>query len=173
MRTAFDFTPLYRSTIGFDRLADMLNSAQRLEQIGNFPPYNVERTDEDHYRITMAVAGFSADELDLTFEPNKLTITGQKKENEGQEDGRYLYRGIAARSFRQVFNLADHVKVVGADLRNGMLVVDLAREVPEALKPRRIEVRGGSGSNGRTIEHNASENAQQGGKAEQGQKQAA
>jgi len=160
MRTAFDFSPLYRSTIGFDRLADMLNSAQRVEQIGTFPPYNVERTGEDHYRITMAVAGFSSDEIDLTAEPNKLTVVGQKRDSNGQEQHQYLYKGIAARSFKQVFNLADHVKVVGANLENGMLVIDLAREVPESLKPRRIPVQAVSGAEvqgGQTIEHDTTE----------------
>ena len=131
----FDFTPLYRSTVGFDRLFDMLDQANRVET--NWPPYNIERLGEDDYRITMAVAGFSADELEMVHHENRLTIKGHKKEGDG---GNYLHRGIATRAFTQTFNLADHVKVVGANLENGLLTVDLQREVPEALRPRRIEI---------------------------------
>ena len=159
MRSAFDFSPLYHSTIGFDRLADMLNTAQRVEQIGGFPPYNVERTGADEYRITMAVAGFSSDELELTAEPNKLTVRGQKSAEERQ-DSEYLYRGIAARTFEQTFNLADHVKVVGASLEHGLLAINLAREIPEALKPRNVEIHSASGgSSASRIEHDGSETA--------------
>jgi molecular chaperone IbpA len=137
MRT-FDFSPLYRSTVGFDRLFDMLDQATRVEPMTNWPPYNIEKAGEDQYRITMAVAGFSSDEIELTQHENTLLVTGQKKTAE--EEKQYLHRGIATRAFKQTFNLADHVKVTGASLENGLLTVDLVREVPEALKPRRIAI---------------------------------
>jgi molecular chaperone IbpA len=143
MRTAFDFSPLYRSTVGFDRLFDMLDQTTQVESMTNWPPYNIEKADEDRYVITMAVAGFSPDEIELTQKENQLLVTGQKK---GSEEGKqYLHRGIATRAFKQTFNLADHVKVTGASLDNGLLTVALMREVPEALKPRRIEIASGHG----------------------------
>ncbi len=138
MRTAFDFSPLYRSTVGFDRLFDMLDQSTQIEPMTNWPPYNIEKAGEDQYVITMAIAGFSPDEIELTQKENLLLVTGQKK---GSEEGRqYLHRGIATRAFKQTFNLADHVKVTGASLDNGLLTIQLVREVPEALKPRRIEI---------------------------------
>jgi len=140
----YDFSPLYRSTVGFDRLIDMLDQANRVEPSTNWPPYNVERTGEDQYRITMAVAGFASDEIELVQQDNVLLVAGQKQaEPEGSQ---VLHRGIATRAFRQKFNLADHVKVVGANLENGLLVIELKREVPEALKPRRIEIGSGTAS---------------------------
>jgi molecular chaperone IbpA len=142
MRT-FDFSPLYRSTVGFDRIADMLDRATRVEPMTNWPPYNIEKTGEDQYRITMAVAGFSPDEIELTQHENALIVSGQKHpEPEGVQ---VLHRGIATRSFKQTFDLADHVKVTGANLENGLLTVELKREVPEELKPRRIAIMSGSG----------------------------
>ncbi|MBD8909331.1 Hsp20 family protein, partial [Methylorubrum zatmanii] len=132
----FDFAPLYRSTVGFDRLFSLLDQAARVESSTTWPPYDIEKVAEDEYRITMAVAGFTPDEIDLTQHDTVLLVTGQKKGQEG--DRQYLHRGIAARAFRQTFNLADHVKVTGAALENGLLTVNLKREVPEALKPRRI-----------------------------------
>ena len=143
MRTAFDFSPLYRSTVGFDRLFDMLDEANRVEPMTNWPPYNIEKLGEDQYLITMAVAGFSPEEIELTQKEGQLLVIGQKKGQD--EDKQYLHRGIATRAFRQIFNLADHVKVVGANLENGLLTVELKREVPEALKPRRIEIVSGKG----------------------------
>ena len=137
MRT-FDFSPLYRSTVGFDRLFDMLDQATRVEPMTNWPPYNIEKAGEDQYRITMAIAGFSPDEIEVTQQANALLVLGHKKASE--EDKQYLHRGIATRSFKQTFNLADHVKVTGASLDNGLLTIELKREVPEALKPRRIEI---------------------------------
>jgi molecular chaperone IbpA len=146
MRTGFDFSPLYRSTVGFDRLFDMLDHATRVEPMPNWPPYNIEKVGDDQYVITMAVAGFSPDEVELTQKENTLLITGQKN---GADDGKqYLHRGIATRAFKQTFNLADHVKVTGASLDNGLLTVELEREVPEALKPRRIEISSGGASKG-------------------------
>jgi molecular chaperone IbpA len=143
MRSAFDFSPLYRSTVGFDRLFDMLDQSTQVESMANWPPYNIEKLGEDQYLITMAVAGFSPEEIELTQKEGQLLVIGQKK---GQDEGKqYLHRGIATRSFKQIFNLADHVKVTGANLENGLLTVELKREVPEALKPRRIEINSGSG----------------------------
>ena len=142
----YDFTPLYRSTIGFDRLFDMLDQAA---PAANWPPYNIEKTGDDQYRITMAVAGFSPDEIELVQKENTLFVAGQKHpEPEGVQ---YLHRGIATRAFRQSFNLADHVKVTGATVADGLLTVDLKREVPEALKPRRIEI--ASGGAPKTVPH--------------------
>jgi molecular chaperone IbpA len=132
-----DFTPLSRATIGFDRLFDMLDNAMQFEQADNYPPYNIEKTGEDTYRISLAVAGFTPDELSITSEPNQLIVAGKKIQT---GNGAYLYHGIAGRSFQRQFSLADYVKVVGANLTNGMLAIDLVHEVPEAMKPRRIEI---------------------------------
>jgi molecular chaperone IbpA len=137
MRTNLDFSPLFRSSIGFDRMLDALQAASRIETIDNWPPYDIVKTGEDDYRIAMAVAGFSQDELTMTQEQNLLVVSGQKS-NAG--DVQYLHRGIAGRSFQRRFELADDVKVVGADLVNGLLTIDLKREIPEAMKPRRIEI---------------------------------
>ncbi|MBF9196518.1 Hsp20 family protein [Microvirga terrestris] len=143
MRSAFDFSPLYRSTVGFDRLFDMLDQSTQLESMANWPPYNIEKLGEDQYLITMAVAGFSPEEIELTQKEGQLLVIGQKKcSDEGKQ---YLHRGIATRAFKQIFNLADHVKVTGANLENGLLTVELKREVPEALKPRRIEINSSNG----------------------------
>ncbi len=137
--TTFDFSPLFRSTVGFDRLMNMLENSMQWTDTGNgYPPYNIEKTGEDQYRITLAVAGFGQDELNLEVRENALLVEGRKKEaNAGHA---YLYRGIAGRSFKRQFQLADHVKVTGAALQNGLLVIDLVRELPEAMKPRRIEI---------------------------------
>ncbi len=133
-----DFAPLSRSMIGFDRLFDLLDDALQFEQAqDNYPPYNVEKTGEDTYRISMAVAGFAPEELSITTEPNQLTVAGTKAQN---DDGEYLFRGIAQRAFRRQFSLADYVKVAGARMDGGMLSIDLVRELPEAMKPRRIEI---------------------------------
>jgi molecular chaperone IbpA len=138
MRT-FDFSPLYRSTVGFDRVFDMLNSAARYDGPDGWPPYNIEALDPDHFRITMAVAGFTPDDLNLTWQENSLVVVGAKKDE--RQDSAYLHRGIATRTFKQTFNLAPHVKVEGSSLENGLLTIELVREIPEALKPRRIEIR--------------------------------
>lgn len=134
MRT-FDFTPLYRSTVGFDRLFDMLDSSIRPD----WPPYDIEKVGDDKYRISMAVAGFAPEEIELTQEGNSLLVSGAKKQPENQQQ-EFLHRGIANRSFKQTFSLADHVKVAGAALENGLLAIELVREVPEQLKPRRIAI---------------------------------
>jgi len=138
--TTFDFSPLYRTSVGFDRLASMLASASRLEQGNSFPPYNIKSEDENKYQITMAVAGFSRDDLDISSEQNVLTVSGNREQEAG-DDAQYLYRGIATRSFQRRFNLADHVRVVGAELENGLLHIFLERELPEAMKPRTIEIK--------------------------------
>jgi len=137
--TSFDFSPLFRSAIGFDRLTDALESARRLDTNG-YPPYNIELTGEDQYRITMAVAGFSPDELEIEVKEGKLRVSGRKGEDSNERH--YLYRGIANRSFERVYQLADHVRVEGAEVKDGLLHIDLLREIPEAMKPRRIEIRG-------------------------------
>ena len=148
---AFDFAPLSRSSIGFDRLFDLLEDTYRFEPEDHYPPYNIERTGEDAYRIVLAVAGFRPDEIAITAQQNMLTIAGRKSETPG---GEYFYRGISGRPFERRFSLADHVKVTGASLENGLLVVDLVREVPEAMKPRRIEI-GSGAEQPSTIEHRA------------------
>ncbi|MDZ7789789.1 MAG: Hsp20 family protein [Xanthomonadales bacterium] len=156
--TTFDLSPLYRTAIGFDRMADMLSNAQRVDSNG-YPPYNIESLGEDRYRITMAVAGFSRDELDIISEQNTLTVSGNKAETveDNDDDREFLYRGIANRSFERRFQLADHVKVAGADLENGLLHIDLQRELPERMKPRQIEI--GSGD-ARAIEGNEHKSAE-------------
>ena len=136
----FDLSPLYRTAIGFDRLADMLTNASRVDSNG-YPPYNIESLGEDRYRITMAVAGFSEDELDITSEQNTLTVSGNQSEgSDRSDDSQLLYRGIATRSFERRFQLADHVKVHGARLENGLLHIDMVRELPEQMKPRKIQI---------------------------------
>ena len=136
----FDFSPLFRSTIGFDRLARLVDSAARFDGAAPaYPPYNIETTGEDAYRLTMAVAGFARDEIDITVQENSLVISG-KAQKEEAEDGRYLHRGIARRAFERRFSLADHIKVNGASMDNGLLHVDLVREVPEEAKPRQVKI---------------------------------
>jgi molecular chaperone IbpA len=137
--TTFDFSPLYRTSVGFDRLASLMSSATRQDQGNSYPPYNIRTTGEDHYQITMAVAGFSEDDIAITTEQSRLLVTGNR-EDEDEEKGEYLHRGIATRSFERRFNLADHVKVVNASLENGLLHIDLEREIPEAMKPRTIKI---------------------------------
>lgn len=150
MRT-YDLTPLLRSTVGFDRMARLMDSMTRVEEQSlSYPPYNIEKLDENDYRITMAVAGFAADELDITVKENSLIISGQAKSEE-DENGRYLHRGIARRAFERRFDLAEFIKVTGASLENGLLHVELTREVPEAMKPRSIKIESTGGK--RAIEH--------------------
>lgn len=141
MRTNFDFAPYRRSTVGFDRLFDLLENATRLEPVENYPPFDLERVGEDQYRITMAVAGFRPDELDINVKEGVLTVSGRRgEEREGERQ--YLHRGIGQRGFERRFQLADFVQVRGADLKDGLLIVDLERKIPEAMKPRRIEIGG-------------------------------
>ena len=140
MRT-YDFSPLWRSTIGFDRLFDLAEAAQRAGE-DNYPPYNIERLAEDRYQISLAVAGFAPDEISITAEQNVVTIEGTKAEKAERE---FLYRGISTRSFRRQFSLADHVEVKGAAFDNGLLKIELVRQIPEAMKPRRIAISGAAG----------------------------
>ena len=140
MRT-FDLAPLYRSTVGFDRLFSMLDNVAGFDGgTPGYPPYNIERTGENAYRISVAVAGFSEPELNLEVKENTLTIRGEKQAKTEEDKGQVLYQGIAARTFERVFQLAEHVEVKGASLENGLLHVDLVREVPEAKKPRQIAI---------------------------------
>lgn len=136
----FDFTPYRRSTVGFDHLFDLLENQAR-NSGDNYPPFNIERRGEDNYRITLAVAGFKPTDLDITAQQNLLTIQGKKRE-ESAVDGDMLHVGIANRGFERRFELADYVRVAGADLEDGLLVIDLVREVPEAMKPKKIAVNG-------------------------------
>lgn len=139
MRT-YDLSPLFRSTVGFDRMTRLLEAALKADEGGGYPPYNIEKVGEDQYRVTLAVAGFRAEDLEITALPNQLVVKGrQEQDGEGTT---YLHRGIAGRAFERHFHLADHIKVTGADLRDGLLHVDLVREVPEAMKPRIIPIAG-------------------------------
>jgi len=146
MRTEFDFSPLFRSTVGFDRMFDLLQHATRGGGDEHYPPYDIEHTGEDSYRVTLAVAGFRPEELEVTAQQNLLIVAGERRNGgatRGQQAERQmLYRGIAGRAFERRFELADHVKVVGAELADGLLTIDLQREVPEAMRPRRIQIAG-------------------------------
>ena len=149
---AFDFSPLFRSTVGFDRLTRLLDATTRLDEgATGYPPYNIEQTGEDAYRIVMAVAGFREGDISVVQQANSLVISG--KQEKTAEEKKFLYRGIAARAFERRFALADHIKVAGASLSDGVLSVDLTREVPEAMKPRQIKI-GGNGS-AKVIENKA------------------
>ena len=149
--TTIDFSPLLRSMIGFDRLSNALETAYRTEP-GGYPPYNVEVSGENDYRITMAVAGFEEKDLSIEAKENILTVSGNRSDDETKQDSRYLYRGIANRSFERKFQLADYVRVVEAHLANGLLHVDLRREIPEAMKPRRVEIRTAAPTQGRLVD---------------------
>lgn len=142
-----DFTPLYRNTVGFDRMLSLLDSTLRSEpSVGGYPPYNIEVVDENRYAVTLAVAGFARDEIDIEVENDVLSVRGKKAEDADKRQ--YLYQGIASRSFERKFNLADHVEVTGAELNNGLLTVGLVKHIPEEMKPKRIEI--GSGN---VLEH--------------------
>ncbi len=142
MRT-IDLSPLYRSFIGFDHLASMLDAANRSEKQNGYPPYNIELTGEDKYRITMAIAGFSQDDVEIELKENTLRIAGQNQADDNQEGERkFLHKGISERNFERTFQLGDYIKVIGADMENGLLHVYLEREIPEAKKPRKIEIGG-------------------------------
>ncbi len=150
MRT-YDFSPLYRATVGFDRIADMMDRVLSADVAQpTYPPYNIEKTDENAYRISIAVAGFSGDELTVEVKEGALIVSARKKAEESEKT--YLHRGIATRAFERRFALADHVKVSGATHADGMLHIDLVREVPEALKPRRIEIAKGDTVEAKAVE---------------------
>ncbi len=149
-----DLTPLYRNSVGFDRLASLLDSALRTDAVtSGYPPYNIEMLGENRYAITLAVAGFSQSELDLSVEKGVLTVRGKKNQ---EEERHYLHQGIANRAFERKFNLADYVEVTGAELNNGLLTIRLVKEIPEAMKPRTITINQGTqGNQGNVIEHKA------------------
>jgi molecular chaperone IbpA len=151
MRT-FDLAPLYRSTVGFDRLFSLLDQGSGGEAAPGYPPYNIERTGDNEYRVTVAVAGFAENELSVVAKENTLTIRGEKNAKEEEKRGNVLYQGIAARAFERVFQLADYVQVKGAKLENGLLHVDLVREIPEAKKPRTIPIGNGKTVDGKAVE---------------------
>lgn len=141
----FDLTPLFRTSIGFDRMAQLLDQANRIDQAPSYPPYNIESLDENNYRITLALAGFSDNDLEITSEQNTLTVKGKKA---SEVEGKFIHRGIANRSFERRFQLADHVNVKAANMINGLLHIELEREIPEAMKPRTIAI----GTEQKTIE---------------------
>lgn len=144
MRTSTDFSPLYRSFIGFDHLADLIDKASRADKQSSYPPYNVELLEEDKYRITMAIAGFAEDELEIESKDNTLIVTGTKVQEANKAERKFLHQGIAERNFERKFQLGDHVKVISAAMEHGLLHIDLVREIPEALKPRKIAINGKS-----------------------------
>ncbi len=146
MRSAFDFSPYRRSTVGFDRLFDMLENSALGNGGENYPPFDLIRTGENDYRIELAVAGFKPDEIDITSQQNVLIVSGRKKDESDEKGSDYIYRGIATRSFERRFALADHIQVRGADMKDGLLAIELVREIPEAMKPRKINIGASSGS---------------------------
>ena len=142
----FDLTPLFRSSVGFDRMRDLLEATQRMSDAPAYPPYNIEKTGDDAYRITMAVAGFGENDLSIVAQDNSLVISGKVERDESADEPKFLYRGIAGRAFERRFELAEHIRVSGASLENGLLHVDLVREVPEAMKPRQIKIAAENGT---------------------------
>ena len=144
MRTTTDFSPLYRSFIGFDHLAGLIDKASRADKQSSYPPYNVELLAEDQYRITMAIAGFAEAELEIESKQDTLIVTGTKANSNSKNERKFLHQGIADRNFERKFQLGDHVKVIGAFIEHGLLHIDLEREIPEALKPRKIAINGKS-----------------------------
>jgi len=145
MRSAFDFAPFRRSSVGFDRLFDMLENSAFGQAQENYPPFDLIKLGDNDYRIELAVAGFKPDEIDITAQQNVLIVTGRKSEESDQKDGDFIYRGIANRSFERRFALADHIQVKGADMKDGLLSIELVREIPEAMKPKKINIGGSQG----------------------------
>ena len=145
MRSAFDFAPFRRSTVGFDRLFDMLENSNVGQGQENYPPFDLIKAGDNEYRIELAVAGFKPGEIDITAQQNVLIVSGRKDDESEQSGSDYIYRGIATRSFERRFALADHIQVRGADLKDGMLAIELVREIPEAMKPRKISIGGAEG----------------------------
>ncbi|MFL6764950.1 MAG: Hsp20 family protein [Sphingomicrobium sp.] len=146
MRSAFDFAPFRRSTVGFDRLFDMLENSTLGQAQENYPPFDLIKLGDNDYRIELAVAGFKPDELDITAQQNVLLVTGRKKDESEEKGNNYVYRGIATRSFERRFALADHIQVRGADMKDGLLSIELVREIPEAMKPKKINIGASQGS---------------------------
>ena len=154
MRSAFDFSPFRRSTIGFDRLFDLLENNGINESSENYPPFDLVKVRDDEYRIDLAVAGFGTDDIDITAQQNQLIVTGKKSDGEGHD---YIHRGIALRAFERRFGLADHVQVTEADMKDGLLSISLKREIPEAMKPKKIAIGGSSTTETKAIEHEKGE----------------
>src|SRR5690242_4457725 len=154
MRSAFDFAPFRRSTVGFDRLFDMLENSSMGQGQENYPPFDLIKKGENDYSIQLAVAGFKPDEIDITAQQNVLIVSGRKADEAEEKGADFIYRGIANRSFERRFALADHIQVKGADLKDGLLSIELVREIPEAMKPKKINI-GGSERKGETIEAKA------------------
>lgn len=150
----FDFTPYRRNTVGFDRLFELLENTGRAAQNENYPPFNIERTGENEYQVTVAVAGFKPDEIDITAQQNLLIVTGSKQ-SDSNDNRDFLHMGIASRNFERRFQLADHIHVTAADMADGLLIITLVREVPEALKPRKIAI--GANTTPTVIEHSTSD----------------
>ena len=142
MRSAFDFAPFRRSTVGFDRLFDMLENSNMGQPQENYPPFDLIKEGDNEYRIQLAVAGFKPDEIDITAQQNVLVVSGRKADESEEKGTDFIYRGIANRSFERRFALADHIQVTGADLKDGLLSIELVREIPEAMKPRKIDIGG-------------------------------
>ena len=156
MRSAFDFAPYRRSTVGFDRLFDMLENSSMGGNGENYPPFDLIKLGDNDYRIELAVAGFKPDEIDITAQQNVLIVSGRKNEDSEEKGSDYIYRGIANRSFERRFALADHIQVRGADMKDGLLAIELVREIPEAMKPKKIEIGGGaSGDSGQRQDRSA------------------
>jgi molecular chaperone IbpA len=145
MRSAFDFAPFRRSTVGFDRLFDMLENSTLGQAGENYPPFDLIKLGDNDYRIELAVAGFKPDEIDITAQQNVLLVTGRKKDESDEKANNFIYRGIATRSFERRFALADHIQVKGADMKDGLLSIELVREIPEAMKPKKINIGGSEG----------------------------
>jgi molecular chaperone IbpA len=140
MRSAFDFSPYRRSTVGFDRLFDMLENSSLGQAGENYPPFDLVKLGENDFRIELAVAGFKSDEIDITAQQNVLLVSGRKRDESDEKDSNYIYRGIATRSFERRFALADHIQVKGAEMKDGLLSIELVREIPEAMKPKKISI---------------------------------
>ena len=158
MRSAFDFSPFRRSTVGFDRLFDMLESGTAGNGGENYPPFDLIKLGDNDFRIELAVAGFKPDELDITAQENVLIVSGRKKDESDEQASNYIYRGIATRSFERRFALADHIQVRGADMKDGLLSIELVREIPEAMKPRKVDIGGAERSaigGGQTVDAEA------------------
>ncbi|HWJ37404.1 MAG TPA: Hsp20 family protein [Sphingomicrobium sp.] len=160
MRSAFDFSPFRRSTVGFDRLFDMLESSNLGQGQENYPPFDLIQLGDNDYRIELAVAGFKDDEIDITAQQNVLLVSGRKKEEaEEGKDSNYIYRGIATRSFERRFALADHVQVRSADMKDGLLSIELKREIPEAMKPKKISIGSSAAKQEQLADHSAAANS--------------
>ncbi|MFL6721385.1 MAG: Hsp20 family protein [Sphingomonas sp.] len=160
MRSAFDFAPFRRSTVGFDRLFDMLENNSFGQGQENYPPFDLIKLADNQFRIELAVAGFKPDEIDITAQQNVLIVSGRKKEEDEQKGDSYIYRGIATRSFERRFALADHIQVKGADMKDGLLAIELVREIPEAMKPKKINIGGSAGQERSAIGGGSSQSGQ-------------